>query len=121
MCIARTLAAKVAWDARRAPEWICDAHVADQLAYFERHRRPAATGVSISNALQPETRAIQRTMVSGSTIASASQMFGNNREASEYQAVEDAERDSLRSSPPQDVYLLPQCPNLCLERYPRPK
>jgi hypothetical protein len=39
-------------------------------------------------------------------------------ETSEYQAVEDAERESLRSSPPQNVYLLPQCPNLCLERCP---
>jgi hypothetical protein len=42
-------------------------------------------------------------------------------ETYEYQAVEDAERESLRSSPPQNVYLLPQCPNLCLERCPRPK
>jgi hypothetical protein len=28
---------------------------------------------------------------------------------------------TLRSSPPQNVYLLPQCPNLCLERCPRPQ
>src|SRR6202022_3005006 len=27
---------KLAVDARRAPEWICDAHLADQLSYFER-------------------------------------------------------------------------------------
>ncbi len=42
-------------------------------------------------------------------------------ETSEYQTVEDPERESLRSSPPQNVYLLPQRPNLCLERCPRPK
>src|SRR3981081_3193288 len=42
-------------------------------------------------------------------------------ETNEYQVVEDAERESLRSSPPQNVNLLPQCPNLCLERCPRPK
>src|SRR3979411_2744017 len=42
-------------------------------------------------------------------------------ETNEYQVVEDAERESLRSSPPQNVNLLPQCPNFCLERCPRPK
>jgi hypothetical protein len=29
--------------------------------------------------------------------------------------------EALRSSPQPNVYLLPQCPNLCLERCPRPK
>jgi hypothetical protein len=28
----------------RSPEWIGDTHLADQLAYFQRHRRPAAAG-----------------------------------------------------------------------------
>jgi hypothetical protein len=42
-------------------------------------------------------------------------------ETSEYQVFEDAERNSLRSSPPQNVNLLPQRPNFCLERCPRPK
>jgi hypothetical protein len=61
-------------------------------------------------------------MVSGFTIASASQIFWKQPiETNEYQAVEDAERESLKSSAPQNVYLLPQCPNLCLERCPRPQ
>jgi len=30
-------------DARRAPEWIGKAHVADQLTYLERHGRPSPT------------------------------------------------------------------------------
>lgn len=38
----------------------------------------------------------------------------------ECQAVEDTEQESLRSSPPQNVDLLPQRPNLCLNRCPRP-
>src|ERR1700716_2768472 len=34
---------KLAVDARRAREWICDAHLADQPAYFQRYRPPATT------------------------------------------------------------------------------
>jgi hypothetical protein len=41
-------------------------------------------------------------------------------ETNEYQAVDGAEGEFLWSSSPQNVYLLPQSPNLCLERCPRP-
>src|SRR6478609_1387371 len=33
---------KLAMNSWRSPEWIGDTHLADQLAYFQRHRRPAA-------------------------------------------------------------------------------
>ena len=42
-------------------------------------------------------------------------------ETNEYQSVDGTEGEFLWSSPPQDVYLLPQRPNLCLERCPRPE
>src|SRR5450631_11362 len=41
-------------------------------------------------------------------------------ETNEYQAVDGAEREFFWSSSPQNVYLLPQSPNLCLECCPRP-
>jgi hypothetical protein len=37
------------------------------------------------------------------------------------QSVDGAKGLFLRSSSPQNVYLLPQHPNFCLERCPRPK
>jgi hypothetical protein len=42
-------------------------------------------------------------------------------ETDEYHSVDGAEGEFLWGRPPQHVYLLPQCPNLCLERCPRPK
>jgi hypothetical protein len=41
-------------------------------------------------------------------------------ETNEYQAVDGAEGELFWSSSPQNVYLLPQSPNLCLECCPRP-
>ncbi|HEY4721641.1 MAG TPA: hypothetical protein VII92_07335, partial [Anaerolineae bacterium] len=53
------------------------------------------------------------------------QRIANSREqpieTNEYQSVDGIEGVFLWSSPPQDVYLLPQRPNLCLERCPRPE
>ena len=41
-------------------------------------------------------------------------------ETNEYQSVDGTEGEFLWSRPPQDVYLLPQRPNLCLKRCSRP-
>src|SRR5471032_984369 len=53
------------------------------------------------------------------------QSIANSREqpieTNEYQTVDGTEGEFLWSGPPQDVYLLPQHPNLCLERCPRPE
>lgn len=51
----------------------------------------------------------------------ASEVFGVPIETNEHQSVDGAERESLRSSPPQNIYLLPYSPNLGLGRCPRPK
>jgi hypothetical protein len=53
------------------------------------------------------------------------QSIANSRkqpiEPNEYQSVDGIEGELLWSSPPQDVYLLPQGQNLSLEHYPRPE
>src|ERR1039457_6254569 len=53
------------------------------------------------------------------------QSIANSREQSvetnEYQSVDGTEGEFLWSGPPQDVYLLPQRPNLCLQLRPRPE
>jgi hypothetical protein len=53
------------------------------------------------------------------------QSIANSREqpieTNEYQSVDGTEGELLGSSPPQDVYLLPQRPDLCLKHCPRPE
>src|SRR5258708_7939175 len=102
-------------------EWICDAHLADQPAYFEWHLRPATTASRLPAPVQPEPRAMPTNngvrLHDRQRIAN---LWKQPIETNECQAVEDAEGESLRSSPPRNVYLLPQRPNLCLERCPRP-
>src|ERR1035441_7540029 len=53
------------------------------------------------------------------------QRIANSRkqpiETNEYQSVDGTKGEFLGSGPPQDVYLLPQRPNLRLERCPRPE
>jgi hypothetical protein len=63
---------KLAMNSLRSPEWIGDTYLADQLAYFQRHRRPAAAGARFPGRchLMP---------VSGFTIAKASSTFGAKR------------------------------------------
>ena len=112
---------KLGVDTRRAPEWIGDAYLADELSYFERHRWSTATRSRLPAPVRSETRAMPTNngirLHDRQRIAN---VWKQPIETNEYQAVEDAERNSLRSSPPQNVYLLSQCPNLCLERCPRP-
>src|SRR4030088_2193543 len=104
------------------PERIGDAHLADQLAFFERHRGTATAASRLPAPIKPKTRAMPTNngvrLHDRQRIAN---LWKQPIETNEYQVVEDAERESLRSSPPQNVNLLPQCPNLCLERCPRPK
>src|SRR6476620_3933571 len=46
---------KLAMNSWRSPEWIGDTHLADQLAYFQRHRRPAAAGAGFPAPIRSET------------------------------------------------------------------
>src|ERR1700681_123765 len=109
-------------DPWRSPKWVGDAHLADQSAYFQRNWWPATTASRLPAPVQQEARAMPAN--NGVRLHDRQRIADVRKhpiQTSEYQAVEGAERQSLRSSPPQNVYLLPQRPNLCLERRPRPK
>src|SRR5664280_452884 len=75
-----------------------------------------------SAPIRPETRAMP---ADNGVRLNDRQSIANSREqpieTNEYQTVDGTEGEFLWSSPPQDVYLLPQRPNLCLERCPRPE
>src|SRR3954471_18756048 len=49
---------KLAMNSWRSPEWIGDTHLADQLAYFQRHRRPAAAGAGVPAPVRSEPGAM---------------------------------------------------------------
>ena len=113
---------KLAVDAWRSLEWICDAHFPDELACFQLYRRPATMASRLPAPVQPETRAMPaNNSVRLHDRQRLANLWKQPIETNKYQAVEDAEREFPRSSPAQNIYLLPQCPNLCLERRPRPK
>jgi hypothetical protein len=56
------------------------AHLADQRAYLQRHSRPPPQGRDFQRQYDLNPARCQRTMVSGFTIANASQTLGNNRQ-----------------------------------------
>src|SRR5665647_363922 len=111
-----------AMDPRCAPQRIGNAHFADQLADLQRHNRPATTASRLPTPIRPETRSMP---ADNSVRLNNSQSIANSRkqpiEPNEYQSVYGTEGEFLWSSPPQDVYLLPQRPNLRLKSRPRPE
>jgi hypothetical protein len=111
---------KLAMDPRRAPERICDADLADQLSYFERHHRPPTTACRLPAPVQPKTRAMP---ANNGVRFHDRQRIANAKpiEANKNQSVDGVEGLFLRSGSAQDVYLLPQRQNFRLERCPRPK
>jgi hypothetical protein len=79
------------------PERIGDAYLADQLAYFERHRGPATTASRLPAPIQPKTRAMPtNNSVRLHDRQRIANLWKQPIETSEYQVVEDAERKSLR-------------------------
>ena len=113
---------QLSMDPRRAPQRIGNAHLADQPADLQRHSRPATT----MSRLPAPIRSKPRPMPANNGIRlNDRQRIANFRkqpiETNEYQSVDGTEGEFLWSSPPQNVYLLPQRPNLCLERCPRPE
>src|ERR1039457_6522475 len=113
---------QLSMDPRRAPQRIGNAHLADQPADLRRHSRPATTASRLPAPIRPKTRAMP---ADNGVRLNDRQSIANSREqpieTNEYQSVDDTEGEFLWSSSPQDVYLLPQRPNLCLERCQRPE
>jgi len=112
---------QLAMDPRRAPQRIGNAHLADQPADLRRQSGPATTASRLPAPIRPKTSAMP---ADNGVRLNDRQRIANFREqpieTNEYQSVEGTEGAFLWSSPPQDVYLLPQRPNLCLKRCPRP-
>src|ERR1700730_2311514 len=51
-------AASPSMDPWRSPQWVCDAHLADQSAYFQRNCWPATTRSRLPAPIQTETRTV---------------------------------------------------------------
>ena len=85
---------QLSMDPWSSPERICDAHLADQLSYFERHRGPATTASRLPAPIQPKTRAMPTNNSVGlhdrQRIAN---LWKQPIETNEYQVVEDAAAD----------------------------
>src|SRR5450631_4260512 len=105
-----------------APERVRPAHLANERAQFSRDLRSANRVARSPAPIRSETRAMP---ADNGVRLNDRQSIANSREqpieTNEYQSVDGTEGEFLWSSPPQDVYLLPQRPNLCLERCPRPE
>src|ERR1039458_5307989 len=109
-------------DPRRAPLRIGNAHLADQPADLQRHNRPATKASRLPAPIRPEPRTMPAD--NGVRLNDRQNIANSGKqpiETNEYQSVDGTEGEFLWSSPPQNVYLLPQRPNLCLKRCPRPE
>ena len=108
--------AQASWMRFSAHTGIGNAHLADQPADLQRHNRPATTASRLPAPIRPETRAMP---ADKGVRLNDRQRIANSREqpieTNEYQSVDGTEGEFLWSSPPQNVYLLPQRPNLCLK------
>src|ERR1019366_176436 len=108
-------------DPRGSPQRVGDAHLADQPAYFQRNRWPATTTSRLPVPVRSEPGAMP---TDDCLRLHNSQRIAHFREqpiqTNEYQSVDGTEGKLLWSSSPQNVDLLPQSPNLCLECCPRP-
>jgi hypothetical protein len=105
----------------RIGQRIGNAHFADQPADLQRHNRPATTSSRPPAPIKPKTRTMPANngarLNDRQGIASARKQ---SIKTNEYHSVDGTERELLWNCPPQNVYLLPQRPNLCLNSCPRP-
>lgn len=102
---------KLAMNPRRSPQRTGNAHLADQLANFQRHRRSATAGARFPAPVRSEPRAMP---ADNGVRLNDRQCIANFREqpieTNEYQSVDGAEGVLFWSSSPQNVYLLSQRP-----------
>jgi hypothetical protein len=103
-----------------SPQWVYDAHLSDQPAYFQRHRWSTATRSRLPAPVRSESGAVP---ADNGVRPHNRQRIARVRkkliQTNEYQSVDGAEGEFLWSSPPQNIDLLPQRPNLCLKRCSR--
>src|SRR3979409_1065873 len=111
---------KLSMDPRRSPQWVCDAHLSDQPAYFQRHRWSTATRARRPAPVRSESGAVPTD--NGVRLHNRQRIASVRKkpiEANKNQSVDGPEGAFLWSSPPQNIYLLPQRPNLYLKRCSR--
>src|SRR5260370_15389521 len=100
---------KLSMDPRRSPQWVCDAHLSDQPAYFQRHRRSTATRSRLPAPLRSESGAVP---TDNGVLLHNRQRIASARkqpiEANKNQSVDAAEGLLSRRRSPQHLYLLPQ-------------
>jgi hypothetical protein len=107
-------------DPRRSPQWVYDAHLSDQPAYFQRHRWSTAMRSRLPAPVRSESGAVPAD--NGVRLHNRQRIARVRKQSiqtNEYQSVDGAEGEFLWSSPPQNIDLLPQRPNLCLKRCSR--
>ena len=111
---------ELSMDPRRSPQWVYDAHLSDQPAYFQRHRWSTATRSRLPAPVRSESGAVPAD--NGVRLHNRQRIARVRKQSiqtNEYQSVDGAEGEFLWSSPPQNIDLLPQRPNLCLKRCSR--
>src|ERR1700724_2308826 len=108
------------WMRGAPPEWICDAHFPDELACFQRYRRPATMASRLPAPVQPKTRAMQpddslrlhnRQRIEGAWR----QTIQPNKD----QAIHGTESQSLWQVPSLDAKLMTKDQDLSFQRGPR--
>src|ERR1700732_1574213 len=111
---------ELSMDPRRSPQWVYDAHLSDQPAYFQRHRWPTATRSRLPAPVRSESGAVPADNgVRLHNRQRIARVRKQSMQTNEYQSVDSVEGKFLWSSPPQNIDLLPQRPNLCLKRCSR--
>ena len=104
-------------DPGSSPQWISQAHVADQLAYFERRLRSAAAASRLPSPEQTKTG----TMPTDHGLWLHDRQGGHNArrnpvEAGENQTIEISECRPLRRLSSQNIELMAQRQDLRLKR-----
>src|ERR1700738_5512953 len=103
---------ELSMDPRRSPQWVYDAHLSDQPAYFQRHRWSTATRSRLPAPVRSESGAVPAD--NGVRLHNRQRIARGRKQSmqtNEYQSVDSVEGEFLWSSPPQNIDLLPQRPN----------
>jgi hypothetical protein len=109
-------------DAWCAPERVRPAHLANERTQLSRDLRSASMVARSPASIRSKPSAVP---ADKGVRLNDRQSIANSREqpieTNKYQSVDGTEGELLGSSPPQNVYLLPQRPDLCLKHCPRPE
>ncbi|MEH6952608.1 hypothetical protein V4R08_14990 [Nitrobacter sp. NHB1] len=113
---------KPAMDPRRSPQRIGDAHLTDQPANFQQHRRSTAAMPRFPAPIQSDTDTMPTDHgVRSDDCQCIIHLAKQSADTSQYQSVNRDEGRSFGTGSPQYIDLLPQDQNFCLKRCSRPQ